>query len=524
MLQVAPVVTMAVEGLSIVPVEVLSMVSTQGGVGSMQESIGSSRSTLLHESWQLAVTQLDTRYSKFSHRDVQHIRKFRNLQRISVKTPFINAPSCNRMPGWQLISRVAPGLSKLKTIQLSGPSSFEVLKVLQGSAQLQQRVTQLTLRDQDYAMTAADMYCLADMKAMAELELHCRALPEDSSGEALAMASAALNKTLQTLRLSYTMHPSSATTAAFPGQLTLLKKLELTARHSQKELDHEAVNRHGLAFVSAVSTLVNLADLTMLTGYAYTAEMQQQALAGLARLTRLYYGASTSCIATIPSVDTLVELDAAVSDMSGDVADAVLRLAQLRRLKAWSLQPSDAWRSQVAQGCRIESLQLEATSDDALRNLPTLPALKRFVLTPMDGVGGLKTGTGRYQHLARFLQRHAASLEELELATDAPFCEVLPDLPVCRVLRLLGQAVERETLSMLSGTHMPELEELSLTGQLVLCEAQPLLELGWLAALPALWRLAMSGCCEELRQAVLGLLEGRPGVAVVFEKSPAAEQ
>jgi hypothetical protein len=215
---------MAMEGLSIMPVEVLSMVSTQGRVDSMQGPIGSSRNTHLHESWQLAVTRLNTKDRwQFSNQDVQHIRKFKNLQRLTVKTAGSGAQARITMPGWQLVSRVAPGLRKLRSIIMSGPSSFEVLKVLQASEQLQQRMTHLALSDHRHVMTAADMYCLADMKALAELELDVGSLPEHSS-EALAMASAALSTTLQTLRLAFKAPPAPATTAAFPGHCKSLSK------------------------------------------------------------------------------------------------------------------------------------------------------------------------------------------------------------------------------------------------------------------------------------------------------------
>jgi hypothetical protein len=107
-----------------------------------------------------------------------------------------------------------------------GFSSFEVLKVLQGSEQLQHSITQLHIDDVRYTMSAADVYCLADMRALVELSVDCAALPQNST-EALAAASQALNKRLQSFTLS--MHDSQNPPAldVFPGQMTTAKDAAL---------------------------------------------------------------------------------------------------------------------------------------------------------------------------------------------------------------------------------------------------------------------------------------------------------
>lgn len=96
----------------------------------------------------------------------------------------------------------------------------------------------------------------------------------------------------------------------------------------------------------------------------------------------------------------------------------------LQHIRARSLQPSEAWRGKVAQGCKIEQLELYAAhwclshdSDDILRNLPTMPALQRFQLSSQEAEPGsqLYRGICGYQHLAEFLKRHTTSLETIEV-------------------------------------------------------------------------------------------------------------
>ncbi len=114
--------------LSIVPVDVLSAMCRQAGVKGMKHSIGRIGNCHLHQAWQLAVTRLDLRttwYEQLSPRDMQHIEKFRNLEKIHVDNEAIISDSS--LAGWQLVSRVAPALSKLTSISLRGSSSFELL-------------------------------------------------------------------------------------------------------------------------------------------------------------------------------------------------------------------------------------------------------------------------------------------------------------------------------------------------------------------------------------------------------------
>jgi hypothetical protein len=283
-------------------------------------------------------------------------------------------------------------------------------------------------------MSAADMYCLADMKALAELSVECATLPETST-EALAAASQALNKSLRSLTLYITKRLQPEALQAFPGLMTTLKELQFISEVISTEQDR--------AFVAAVSSLVNLEDLHLSPINNWTTEMQQEALAALARLTRLELEGRSLAqpLALLPAADTLRVLKVPWQDITGDVADAVLSSAVLQRVEACSLQPGDAWRGKVAQRCAIQELKLSSDSDlsdDDLRNMPKLPALKGLVL---GETGMLQHYEGRYLHLARLLQRHAGMLEHIIVATLEQLNEALPDLPVCKVLQLESGAV-----------------------------------------------------------------------------------
>jgi hypothetical protein len=508
----------AMEGLFIVPVEVLSMVSTQGGVEPMKTAIINIGNSRLHESWQLAVTHLNTGSSRdFSQRDVQHVKKFRNLERF---TSCSNALSLTGMPGWQLVIEVAPSLLKLRSIKLKGPSSFEVLKVLQGSEQLRKQIKQLRMEDLKYAMNAADMYCLRGLKGLAQLGLSCSKLPADCK-EALAVACEGLSKSLTNLELHTRQPVHPGTSAVFPGQVSTLKKLRLWCPEPSEDI--EGVR----ATVAAVSALVDLQDLSLEEDAGWTAEEQQQALAGLTRLTHLELSNLVGPLALIPAADTLVELYSDFLDIVGEVADALFSLPALQRLKAHSVQPSAACRGKVAQDCGIQDLMLQGVeSDDELANLPTMPALQCFYLHRLGSCEELAASDGRYVHLARFLQRHAATLEVIDVVTEEQFCEVLPDLHVCTDLALPAGTMGLGTLRVLSGTLLPALQELTLGGRLLVPgDVQP--QLAWLAALPALRKVRIDTSHvnevadgddleEVLQQAVISCLAGRPKVRIEF--------
>lgn len=160
----------------------LSLVCKKGGVSSLQRLVGMIRNIHLHQAWQQAITCADLLVSKAaSQRDVQLLSKLKNLQKIIIRTP-VESPNRSSITPSQLITQVAPALSNLSSIHASGPSSFEVLQALQASEQLWQQITHLALRDDKYQMTADDMYTLADMQALAALELQCLKLrPQQTS-------------------------------------------------------------------------------------------------------------------------------------------------------------------------------------------------------------------------------------------------------------------------------------------------------------------------------------------------------
>lgn len=479
----------------------------------MHGPIGRSSITHLHGSWQLAVHTLDTKGDRIFLRDVPHIKKFRSLKKLIVSSAADTTPA-NALPGWQLIAKVGPSLANLCIIDLSGTSSFEVLKVLQCLEQLRQRITALRIHDPAYSMTSSDMLCLADLQALDALDLACNTLPRDSD-DATAAARDALKGSLKALSLVTASHSQAEVLAAFPGSLTSLTALQLdNGAGSQGDLpppEHEAGN------VAAIAGLVNLEDLELHCALM-SPQAQQQALGALTRLKRLCLKSKQQdSLAVIPSPDSLLVLEVPTLAVEGAVADAVLGLAKLERLHALMLQPSEQWRDKDAAGSRIENLALKGPNitDDTLRNIPKLPLLKRFEAvaalgdTAMLWPACISPSGSRYLSLARLLLRQAATLESISLTTTSEFSELLPlELPVCRRLALGGAPlVTGDLLRALSGCKMPALERLSMHPQSVPDQLQ--LELGWLAQLPALKSLHMSGFAQQTMQQVQGMMEGR---------------
>lgn len=514
------------------PSELLSMVIKEAGVQPTRDSIANVGSRSLHEAWQQAVSSLDTRSSDlFTDRDVQLLKKFKNLQQLSFQCN--EAGSRGRMNGWQLVRALDPILapaedrilSKLHSLHLHGSSSYKVLDVLQRSQQLRTRITALQLDDPEYNVTPKDLRCLSDLSALAELLLRCSRLPpQDLQG--LTAASNALSSTLKSLTLDTSEHVRPAAMAVFPGQLTSLTKLHLGRQEGVVDDDEELRAEQGSACVAAVSALVNLQDLHIGAFRTCTAEQQQQALADLLCLTRMSFPRyhklkDNPKAAFIPAADTLVVLDAAAAEITGKVADALFSMPALRRVLALILLPSEVWRGKVAQGSRIEELKLCSKQHDVnLQNLPTLPALKRFCLQPPPPPmmsPWLWDSNDRYQHLAGFLQRHAATLESIYVGTSDEFGEALPDLPACRQLSLFGM-VGPDTLCMLSRTKLPALQELRMGAKHMVPSAQhPELELAWLAELPALRSLEMKGASQGVQSRVRSLFAGRPGVTLALK-------
>jgi hypothetical protein len=117
------------------------------------------------------------------------------------------------------------------------------------------------------------------------------------------------------------------------------------------------------------------------------------------------------------------------------------------------------------------------------------------------------------------------------VATAEQLNEALPDLPVCKVLKLMDGAVGAVTLRVLSGMHMPALEELRLQRLVVGDDdeddgeaAAAALELAWLAQLPALRKVVVGyhpgDGFDAVRQTMHGLLASKPWVQVFRWECP----
>jgi hypothetical protein len=205
------------------------------------------------------------------------------------------------------------------------------------------------------------------------------------------------------------------------------------------------------------------------------------------------------------AINVLSVLDVPTSTLTGHVAGALLGMPQLRKLRAWSIEPSEAWHGTVTVDCGIEELCIAGTGveDATLKNIPQLPQLKRFAA--VGAVGRqldpcLACDTGVYAQLMALLQRQAETLRSIVVSTHmlSAGAQLPAELPACRELQLLGLAVGRDALQPLSGMQLPALWELGLGGTNHPEQYSPLPvlpELLWLVGLPVLQKVSMAPGC-----------------------------
>ncbi len=470
-----------------------------------------STNSRLHQSWQTAVSELDTKDLPLSDRDLELIKKYKNLQKLTLRS---YKQIANSLPVWLAVASLGGALTRLNVLHLRGTGVFDSLKAMVGTETLRRRMRELHLADPMYIITTADLRGLAAFTSMRSLQLEARNL----HGSAGSLQHAAVQlRFLQELTLIASDLPPADALAAFPGALNTLTSLNLSLRCIGICRSPEAVTQqhqeHQACIISAVSALGNLQQLS--TNLALLdAAAQRAALSALASLTSLqlsYWqqGEQQHKFVLLQALPNLRHLHAPRFTIP---ADDALTHPELAQLEARSLDLPDTWRGKTAHSCHVTSLHLHwchSHDDSHLRALPTLPRLRALRL---GTCADIHRTAGRYLYLASLLHRHARSLETLDLGLHEPFLELLPvELPALTWLQLTGDAaVSRDSLGLLAMCRLPALRELLLMGWQEGDGDVEGEEVEWLGELPALGRVRLRG--EQ------GVVEGAlQGTGVVVE-------
>lgn len=477
----------------------------------MHQYISPTRNILLHKAWRFSVRTADNKGTRLSADDVHLIKKFMNLKKLRLSNAD-GAPPVDALPMSKLVSEIAPSLSNLTHIFLTGPSSFDVLKALHDLPRLRERLIVLHLTDKTYDITSADMNYLSELKANKQIKLTCNSIPNDSIDQMIAVSDA-LNGSLLSMSLIMTRQSTPEILAAFPGRITSIYQLWLN--NGTDSYDDTQQQAHEAGIIAAIAPLKGLKLLELHTA-VMSAGAQQQALAGLTRLTGIILTSKQQgTLALIPSQDTLEVLNVDDFAIEGELADAVLQLPELFQLKARLWQPSKQWMDKVAEGSKIERLFLWGSGipDASLMNIPTLPLLTYLFVFCRPA--GIVPTSESYQNLACLLQHHAATLQHLVINTSREFRELpmLLQLSMCETLMLGRPVVGVVTLRCLSRWQLPALQDVTLHALPVLLAVTEA-EVGWLGRLPVLKEVSLPGFSAAVKQQVAALFQGRPEVKV----------
>lgn len=339
----------ATESLEALPVELLSRICFCVGIMAMMQSRTASKH--LHLAWQQSVRSLNIGNKSLSHEDIVSILKYVKLSKLSMYT--YNS-SAEHLQPWEIVTRLGNHIS-LECLEVNARGAFSTLSAFWGAQKLRDSLKQLRLRDTTHSLRGSDVRSLSCLSMLSHLYLDCGIISDTITIDAANEAREGL-RNLQHLEMRITkLLPDSTITASFPGALTGLTSLylllpgafipDLSAQQRQQQLQ---------AATAAVALLVNLRELIVPHPF-YSAQASSNH-SELRKLTLPYVMGVSDMDNSLELPDALSglkSLEAPGAVLTGQQADAIFDMTELKQIRVRRLQPTDRWHHRTAQHCKL---------------------------------------------------------------------------------------------------------------------------------------------------------------------------